>query len=227
MYPVLTRALECGRALEGLPFPVPRKLRPFMGVPGSEVVQVDQAPTWATVTRDSYRDARVHLSDASLPPYAFLSILRIDVGCEDIAYHALCQAGAQHCTVSPVLMGFPHHLLVDPSGAGLGVRSKAALHLDYGKWDATVVPQVSLMLDRELIRLDALVALDITRGGPWVVVEFDGSPHYMREWDKVRDSRLIPPVLRFPNSCVLSPGFPEMFKDRLAQMLRGSRKLAG
>lgn len=127
--------------------------------------------------------------------------------------------------VSPVVLGFPHHFLVDPTGAGLGVRAKGAFFLDYGKWDATILPQISMVLRNDIIRVDALVALNVSRGGPWLVVEFDGAAHASsREWDKIRDSRLLPKVLRFPTSCILAPGFPETLKAAFAQEL-GRRAL--
>jgi transcriptional regulator with XRE-family HTH domain len=221
---LLAEKLSCPLASN---FPVPPKLRPFVGAPGSEIVQVDEAPSWASCRTDTYRDARARLDPAALPSRAFRETMRIDGDVEGIAWHTLCAAGAQPCAVSPVVCGFGEHLVVDPAGVGLRLRSKAALFLDYGRWDALVLPQISLRVGSDIIRVDGLAWLDVTRNGPWLVLEFDGAPHHAREWDKIRDARLGMPVLRFPNSCILSPGFEETVKSRLFAVLGATNRKAG
>lgn len=210
-------------------FGIPAKLRAFTGVPGSEIIQVDDAPSWASCSTDTYRDVRARLDPAALPPLAFREITRVDVNAEDIVWHTLCAAGAQPCALSPLLCGFSAHFVVEPSGVGLGLRSKAAFYLDYGSWDVVILPQISLLVRSTIVRLDGLARLNITRGGPWLALEFDGSVHHGREWDSIRDARLGFPVLRFPNSCILAPGFEETLKFRLLTEVLGwkARRRAG
>lgn len=169
-------------------------------------VTVDPGPTWDKLTPGYYHFYR-KLKLKRVVPADFKRLVRIDSRLEGCVYCWLSEDGAEFVLVSLAALGFPHHPLVDAQGKPMSLARRAAFF--YKGW--LIVPQVHLLVNGQVIRVDALAFNGIC----WKVIEFDGPAHKGRKWDEVRDSWLIPQTIRFSAEEILQQDFPALLSQRL------------
>jgi len=169
-------------------------------------VEVDPGATWADLTPGYFNFYR-RLRPKRRVPEDFKRLVRADSRLEGCVYCWLSEAGAEFALISLVALGFPHHPLVDAQGKPMSMARRAAFFFE--GW--VIFPQVHLLVNGLVIRVDALAFNGIC----WKVLEFDGRAHQGRSWDEIRDSRLIPPTIRFTDQEILQGDFPVLLRQRL------------
>jgi len=151
-------------------------------------VQVDAGATWADKAA-GYEEFYQQLQPTRTAPLEFQRLVRSDSGLEACVNSILCEAGAELALASPVAMNYTDHPIVREDGKLLGLARKAAFVLD--GW--ILWPQINLQVGRRRVRVDFLAF----NGIRWVIIELDGPHHKQSKWDKVRDSLITTPTIRF------------------------------
>lgn len=169
-------------------------------------VETDPGQTWANLT-PGYPESYRKLNPKRSAPLEKRSSVRADSRLEGYVFCELLEAGAEMAPANPVVMNFPHHPLVDEHGRPMSSIPRMAFHLD----DWILWPQINI-LTKSKIRVDALAF----NGRRWVILEWDGGGHKNSEWDKLRDSWLTPPVLRFTDEEILGGNFIPLLREGLA-----------
>lgn len=169
-------------------------------------VETDPGQTWADLPR-GYPEFYQRLNPKRSAPLEKRRCVRADSRLEGCVFCELLEAGAEMVPASPVAMNFPHHPLLDERGGPMPATPRMAFHLD----DWLLWPQVNI-LTKVKVRVDML-AFNRKR---WLILEWDGGGHKNSEWDKLRDSWLTPPVLRFTEDEILGGKFIPLLREALA-----------
>jgi len=181
-------------------------------------VGVDPGTTWADGP-SRYEDIYRQLNPQHTPPDCFRRLIRVDSQLESLAWAQLCEEGAQPLFASPILLGFPHHVLVDHQTLPIGTQYRAALTRRFEDHHWILWPQLTVWLPDGTVRPDGVLMANGPGRTRWGFVQLDGGAHRDRAYDARQDQRLQPlPSLRFPSSVVLGLQFPEIFQEAIRKL---------
>ena len=182
-------------------------------------VVVDPGATWADGP-PHYENLYRQLNPVRTPPECFRRLIRVDSQLESLAYAQLCEDGAAPLFASPILLGFPHHVLVDHQNLPMGTQYRAALRGGGENLDWILWPQLTVWLGDGTMRPDGVLMVRSQGRNLWGFVQLDGGSHRDKLYDNRQDLRLQPlTTLRFPSTCILGLRFPQLLRDEIRRLL--------
>lgn len=182
-------------------------------------VVVDPGGTWADGP-SRYEDIYRQLDPQRTPPDCFRRLIRVDSQLEALAWTELCEDGATPLFASPVLLGFPQHVLVDHQTVPIGTQYRAALTGKFDNLHWILWPQLTVWLPDGTIRPDGVLMANGAGRTRWGFFQLDGSSHRDKAYDTRQDQRLHPlPTLRCASAPVLGMHFPEHFREGIRKLL--------
>lgn len=105
------------------------------------------------------------------------TFVHADSSLECRALSQFVQAGFEPKADSPLLWGFEQHTLLDSKGSLLGARYLPCLLYRKAKLRLCLWPQVTLRVEQNAFRVDALVFYRSEKASGWLVLEIDGGGH--------------------------------------------------
>ncbi len=134
------------------------------------------------------------------PKVEFLAQAGLESGIEAFALLSLLAEGARVLWAAPCRAGFRRLPIIDPKSKDVISDAKfPALELTVAGVPAILFPQLTVMVQGAVYRLDGLLGLKLDKKRAWLNLEIDGGGHISR-FDEEREDRLDMLTIRLTES---------------------------